>query len=53
VHELAITENLLATILKEANASRAERVIEINLVVGELSGVVSDCVQFNFDGLSY
>ena len=46
-----LTENLLATVLKEANAARAERVIEINLVVGELSGVVSDCVQFNFDVL--
>jgi hydrogenase nickel incorporation protein HypA/HybF len=51
VHELAITENLLATVLKEANAARAERVTEIYLVVGELSGVVSDCVQFNFDVL--
>ena len=51
MHELVITENLLATVLKEANAAGAERVIEINLIVGELSGVVSDCVQFNFDVL--
>jgi hydrogenase nickel incorporation protein HypA/HybF len=49
VHELAITQNLLKVVLDEAKAARANKVTRINLVVGELSGAVSDCVQFYFD----
>ncbi len=49
MHELAITQNLLNTVLDEAKAAKANKVTRINLVVGELSGVVSDCVQFYFD----
>ncbi len=52
MHELAITQNILNIVLNEAKAAKADRVTRINLVVGELSGVVSDCVQFYFDILS-
>ena len=51
MHELAITQNLLSTILQEAKAAHAEKVTTIVLVVGELSGAVSDCIQFYFDVL--
>lgn len=52
MHELAITQNILNLALEQAKAAQADRIIKINLVVGELSGVVSDCVQFYFDFLS-
>jgi hydrogenase nickel incorporation protein HypA/HybF len=49
VHELAITQNILNTVLDEAKAAKAKSIIDINLVVGELSGVVTDSVEFYFD----
>ena len=49
MHESVITQNMLTTILDEAKAANARKVIRISLTVGELSGVVSECVQFYFD----
>lgn len=51
VHELAITQNILDIVLNEAKSAQANKVTRINLVIGDLSGVVSDCVQFYFDFL--
>jgi len=51
VHELAITQNILDIVLNEAKSAQANKVTKINLVIGELSGIVSDCVQFYFDFL--
>lgn len=52
MHELAITQNILDIVLDEASAVQANRITKINLVIGELSGVVSDSVEFYFDFLS-
>jgi len=49
MHELAITESMLAQVLAEAENQRARRVTAIHLVVGDEAGVVPDCVQFYFD----
>ena len=49
MHELAITQNILTTVLDEAKSAKAKTIIDINMVVGELSGVATDCVQFYFD----
>ena len=49
MHESVITQNMLTTVLDEAKAAKARKVTRINLIVGELSGVASDCVQFYFD----
>jgi hydrogenase nickel incorporation protein HypA/HybF len=38
-------------VLDQAKAADAKKVTRINLVIGEMSGVVSDCVQFYFDFL--
>ena len=38
-------------VLNQAKTAQAKKVTRINLVIGELSGVVSDCVQFYFDFL--
>lgn len=51
MHELSITQSILDIVLSQAGAAKANRVNKINLVIGELSGVVSDCVQFYFDFL--
>ena len=51
MHELFITQSILDIVLNQAKAAQAKKVTRINLVVGELSGVVSDCVQFYFDFL--
>ena len=48
MHELAVTQNILDIVLDEAKAVKAERITKVSLVIGELSGVVGDCVQFYF-----
>ena len=52
MHELGITQSILSIVLEKANEVQASRVSKINLVIGELSGIVDDCVQFYFDFLS-
>ena len=51
MHELAITQNILDIVLNEAKTAQANKITKINLVIGELSGIASDCVQFYFDFL--
>jgi len=51
MHELSVTQNILDIVLNQAKAAQAKKVTKINLVIGELSGVVSDSVQFYFDFL--
>jgi hydrogenase nickel incorporation protein HypA/HybF len=52
MHEYSITESVLNLALEKAREANASRITRINLVVGDLSGVVSDCVQFYFDFIS-
>jgi hydrogenase nickel incorporation protein HypA/HybF len=52
MHEASITESMLALALEKANEAKAKKITSINLIVGELSGVVPDCVQFYFDIIS-
>ena len=52
MHELGITENIVNIALEKANEAQASKVIQINLVIGEMSGFVPDCIQFYFDSLS-
>lgn len=49
MHELAITQNILDIALSEASAAGAGKITKINIVFGELSGVVSDSIEFYFD----
>jgi hydrogenase nickel incorporation protein HypA/HybF len=49
MHELAITQSMFEIVLKQAEQSNAKKVTKINLVIGELTGVVSDCIQFYMD----
>jgi hydrogenase nickel incorporation protein HypA/HybF len=52
MHEFSVTESLLALALEKAGQANAARITRINLVLGEMSGVVGECVQFYFDALS-
>jgi hydrogenase nickel incorporation protein HypA/HybF len=52
VHELAITEEILRIAVEHAERAGARRIVDINLVIGDLSSVVDDSVQFYFDFIS-
>jgi hydrogenase nickel incorporation protein HypA/HybF len=52
MHEYSITESILSLALEKASEANAGKITRINLVVGELSGVVAECVQFYFDHIS-
>jgi len=52
VHELAVTQRVLDIALEKAKEAQANRVASINLVIGEMSSIADDCMQFYFDFLS-
>jgi len=52
VHELSVTQSVLDLALRHAEQAGAKRITRINLVIGELSGIVDDCIQFYFDFVS-
>jgi len=52
MHELGVTQSIIDITLAKAGEAHAGKVLKINLVVGELSGFVPDCIQFYFDTLS-
>lgn len=52
MHELSITESILSTALKYANAQNAHHVTDIYLIIGDLSSIVDESVQFYWDMIS-
>ncbi len=52
MHEYSITQSMLELALEKAAEAKASRITRINLVIGELSGVVDESVQFYFDFLT-
>lgn len=52
MHELSITESLLKTACEYAEKNQAKRVTTLNLVIGDLSGVMDESVQFYWDMIS-
>jgi hydrogenase nickel incorporation protein HypA/HybF len=52
MHEASITESMLSLALEKAKEAKAKKITSISLVVGELSSVAPDCVQFYFDIIS-
>ena len=52
MHELSVTENILSIALKHAALASASRVTEIHLVIGQLSSIIDDSVQFYWDMVS-
>jgi len=52
MHEFAVTKSMFNLVLQHAEQAGAGRVGKINLVIGEMTGVVGDCVKFYMDFLS-
>lgn len=52
MHEMAITQALLDMAVSKAQESGAQTIKQINLVVGDMSSVLDESVQFYFDFLS-
>ena len=52
MHELAVTESLLNTACDYAKKNNAQKVVSLNLIIGELSNIISDSVQFYWDIIS-
>ena len=49
MHELAVTESLLEIALRHAQKAGAQRITRLNIVIGELSSIVDESVQFYWD----
>ena len=52
MHELSVTQQILDIALSKAQEAGATEVKRINLVIGDMSSVIDDCIQFYFDFLS-
>jgi hydrogenase nickel incorporation protein HypA/HybF len=49
MHELSITESLLEITLKHAEQANAKKVNSLNIIIGQMSSVVDESVQFYWD----
>jgi hydrogenase nickel incorporation protein HypA/HybF len=49
MHELPVTEGILSTAIAAARQNGGHRITDIYLVIGELTSIVDDSVQFYFD----
>ncbi len=52
MHELSITENILEIAVRHGQQAGAARVTELHLVIGQLSSIVDDSIQFYWDIIS-
>ena len=52
MHELAVTESIVEIVQRHAQRVGAARVRRIHLLIGDLSSIVDDSVQFYFDFVS-
>jgi len=52
MHELPVTISILSIVLKQAKKAQVSKVSRINITIGELSGIVPEYVQTQFEFLS-
>jgi hydrogenase nickel incorporation protein HypA/HybF len=52
MHELAVTESILKIVVKHAKTNNANKVVRINLRIGEMTDFIGEYIQHYFDYLS-
>jgi hydrogenase nickel incorporation protein HypA/HybF len=52
MHEMAIAASVLDLVLETAAANQANRVIKIQLLIGEMAGVSQEALRFCFDSVA-
>ena len=52
MHEMSLAEGILKIALEYAEENEAQKVEEIGLIIGEMSGVVIDSLEFGFKMLA-
>jgi hydrogenase nickel incorporation protein HypA/HybF len=52
MHELSVTENILSIASSHAQKAGALKVTDINIVIGRLSSIIDDSIQFYWDMIS-
>jgi len=52
MHELSVTESVLEIASKHAHQAQATRVTDIHLVIGRLSSIIDESVEFYWDIIS-
>jgi len=52
MHEMAIAQSMLDLALEQAEKAGARKLGKINLIIGEMTGVVGKSMQFYFDFIS-
>jgi hydrogenase nickel incorporation protein HypA/HybF len=49
MHELSIASYLVESVVEQAEQIGAERVLAINLLIGDRAGIVDDSLRFSFE----
>ena len=52
MHELPVTMSILSIVLEHAKNVQASKIVQIKLIIGELSGIVPEYIQSQFEMLS-
>lgn len=52
MHEMSVTMSLLDLVLEEAAKAGASKIVGVNIVLGEMTGIIDHYVQANFELLS-
>jgi len=52
LHELSIAANILDIVLNEISSGNYKRITGLDIIIGDLSGVVGDNVKYYFEMLS-
>ena len=52
MHELPVTQGVLSVAIEAAEKAGSRRIVAIDLLIGDLSSIVDDSIQFYFDILS-
>jgi len=52
MHEMSVTMSLMDLVLDEAAKAGASKIVGVNIVLGEMTGIIDHYVQANFELLS-